>query len=288
MTAIEVTTIATTDRHREDPPMCFDERARPPIAPIRGGAIDSGPLTLNADDGNLFRAFAARASRGGRPSAAAVIILPDVRGLHRYYEELALRFAERGVDAIAIDYFGRTVGTEARESDFDFLSHVARTTFAGLATDIGAAADLLRSTAGGSARSIFTIGFCFGGRLAFLSGTLGLDLAGVIGFYGWPAGPTRNDMPAPIDVAGRIGSPVLGIFGGADENIRPQTIDSFRHALERAGVANRIVTYEGAPHSFFDRKATEFAAASEAAWEEVQSFIRGNSGGHDRSHATGS
>ena len=73
--------------------MCFDHDSRPPIAPIAGGALDSQTLILTADDRNRFVAFRARATE---PTGAAIVILPDVRGLHPYYEELALRFAERG------------------------------------------------------------------------------------------------------------------------------------------------------------------------------------------------
>jgi carboxymethylenebutenolidase len=251
--------------------MCFEEGARPPIAPIRGGAIESGELVLTADDGNRFRAFAARAAR---PTGAGMIILPDVRGLHVYYEELALRFAEHGIDTVAIDYFGRSAGTATRDADFDHMAHVSKTTFAGLAADVGAGADLLRSTEGGTSRALFSVGFCFGGRLAFLTATLGFDLAGVIGFYGPPIGPARNDMPAPADVASRFRSPVLGLFGGADPSIPDEAVTTFRRALETAGIEHRIVSYPGAPHSFFDRRATEFADASKAAWDEVQDFIR--------------
>ena len=125
-------------------------------------------------------------------------------------------------------------------------------------------------------RSIFTIGFCFGGRLAFLSATLGLDLAGVIGFYGSPGGPARNDMPAPLDVVGRVRSPVLGIFGGADASIPESMVDGFRRGLTGVGIENRILRYEGAPHSFFDRQAADHAEASDAAWSEVQEFVRVN------------
>lgn len=125
------------------------------------------------------------------------MVLPDVRGLHLYYEELALRFAERGVNAVAIDYFGRTAGVGERPPDLDFMDHVGRTTFAGLSADATAAVAFLRSTDGGQASSIFTIGFCFGGRLAFLSATLGLDLTGVIGFYGVPVGPGRKRHAGP-------------------------------------------------------------------------------------------
>ncbi len=89
--------------------MCFDLDSRPPIAPIAGGAMDHEDLVLTAADGNQLSAFRARANA---PTGAGIVILPDVRGLHPYYEELALRFAEAGVDAVAIDYFGRTAGAE--------------------------------------------------------------------------------------------------------------------------------------------------------------------------------
>jgi carboxymethylenebutenolidase len=128
----------------------------------------------------------------------------------------------------------------------------------------------------GRVDALFATGFCFGGRLAFLTPTLGLDLAGAIGFYGFPVGPGRGDVPAPIDVVDRIASPVLGLFGGADQGIARSAVDAFDDALTTADVEHRIVVYDGAPHSFFDRKAAEFAEASSAAWEEVLAFIRGH------------
>ena len=53
-----------------------------------------------------------------------MLILPDVRGLHPFYEELALRFAEAGVEALAIDYFGRSAGLAPRDEEFDYMPHV--------------------------------------------------------------------------------------------------------------------------------------------------------------------
>lgn len=251
--------------------MCFDHDSRPPVAPIAGGALDAAELILEASDGNRFRAFRARATT---PTGAGIVVLPDVRGLHPYYEELALRFAESGVDALAIDYFGRTAGTAARGEDFEFMPHVGRTTWAGLTADVLAAAEHLRMHDEGRVSALFTTGFCFGGRLAFLTSTLGLDLAGSIGFYGVPAGAGRNDAPAPIDVASAAGNPILGLFGGADASIPPDMIAAYDEALTKAGVEHRFVTFEGAPHSFFDRKADSFADASARAWEETLTFIR--------------
>jgi carboxymethylenebutenolidase len=253
--------------------MCFDLDSSPPIRPVAGSSVEHDSPTLHAADGNVFRAFHARpAERTG----AAIVILPDVRGLHHYYEELAIRFAEVGVEAVAIDYFGRTAGVGPRGDDFDYGPHVAETTWAGLSADIAAAAKYLRDGAGSASKSIFVTGFCMGGRSAFLSATLGLGLSGVIGFYGWPGGPGRNDTPAPTEMVGRFECPVLGIFGGADQGIPIAVVQQFRDALTAAGVQNEVVVEPDAPHSFFDRKQTDFQAQSDDAWARVRKFIEAN------------
>jgi carboxymethylenebutenolidase len=249
--------------------MCFDHDSRPPIAPIAGGSLDAREVALEAADGNRFAAYLARAAE---PTGAGIVILPDVRGLHAYYRELALRFAEHGVDAIAIDYFGRTAGIGDRGEGFDFGPHVPRTTYEGLRADTTAGAAHLREIAG--TRSLFTIGFCMGGRLAFLSAGFGLGLAGVIGFYGWPTGPSKNDTPAPADVADTLDAPILSIFGGADQGIGPEVREEWARALDGADRSHELIVYDGAPHSFFDRKAEEFAKQSEAAWERTLAFVR--------------
>lgn len=249
--------------------MCFDHDSRPPIAPIAGGALDARELTLTAADGTAFSAYRVRAAEA---TGAGIVILPDVRGLHPYYMDLAERFAEHGVDAIAFDYFGRTAGLGVRGADFAYEPHVAATTYAGLTADLAAAAADLRAVED-APTSLFTVGFCFGGRLAFLSSTLGLGLAGSIGFYGPPTS-ARNDVPPPIEHVGEVANPILGIFGGADPGIPGEAIAAFDDALAGAGVEHRMVVADGAPHSFFDRKYEQFAEASAMAWDEVLAFIR--------------
>ncbi len=250
--------------------MCFDTDSRPPIAPIAGGALDAEEVRLVSADGATFRAYVARAAS---PSGRGMIVLPDVRGLHRYYEELTLRFAEAGIDAIGVDYFGRTAPDDERGDGFPFMDHVAQTSYASLSADVAAAAEALRAVGGGRVRRLFTVGFCFGGRLSFDAATMRLGLDGVVGFYGWPAGSGRNDVPAPVDVVDGMRARVLAIFGGADEGIGPEAVEAFETALTGAGVPHESVTYPGAPHSFFDRKHAEFAEASADAWRRVLDFV---------------
>jgi carboxymethylenebutenolidase len=250
--------------------VCFDTDSRPPIAPIAGGALDAESVRLTSADGASFRAYVALASQ---PTGAGMIVLPDVRGLHRYYEELTLRFAEAGIDAIGIDYFGRSAPDGDRGDGFPFMDHVAQTRWAALTGDVAAAADALRAATGGRVRSLFTVGFCFGGRLSFDCAAAGLGLAGVIGFYGWPTGKPRNDVPVPVDLVGEMRGRVLAIFGGADEGIGPDAVAEFEAALAGGGVAHEVVTYAGAPHSFFDRKQADFADASADSWRRVLDFV---------------
>ena len=251
--------------------MCYELEARPPLPPIHGAASDAGEVTLTSADGTKVAAYAARARR---PDAPGIVILPDVRGLHPFFEELALRFAESGVHAVAIDYFSRTAGTGRRAEGFDNIPHVAQAELATLTADVAAAVAYLGSPEGGSAARTYTIGFCFGGRLSSLQAAAGHGLAGVVSFYGVPVGPHRAGLPAPADEAPRFACPVLAIYGGADEGIPAEARDAYDRALDAAGVEHRTVVYPGAPHSFFDRRATEFASASEDAWREVLGFVR--------------
>ena len=248
--------------------MCYDADARPPLPPIRGAALDSGEVTLTSADGTLVAAYAARPAA---PSGAGIVILPDVRGLHPFFEELALRFAEAGVDAIAIDYFSRTAGTGRRGADFDYPDHVGKTTPAAVQADVAAAVSRLR---GLGCTAIFTVGFCFGGRLSYLQAASGIDAAGVIGFYGPPVGPNMAGLPAPADEASRFTCPVLEFWGGSDRGIGAEVVQAFNHALDRAGVPHTSVSYPGAPHSFFDRHADEHAEASADAWRQMLDFMK--------------
>jgi carboxymethylenebutenolidase len=197
------------------------------------------------------------------------VILPDVRGLYRFYEELALRFAERGYAAVAFDYFGRTAGVAKRGDDFEYMEHVRQTTTEGVQADLAAVVAHLRRTCS----VVFTVGFCFGGRQSWLAAADQEGLAGAVGFYGRP-GLAQDGTPGPAQRAAELRAPILGLMGGADPGIPAEAVEEFEQALAAAGVEHELVTYPGAPHSFFDRKQEDFADASADAWERVLAFVR--------------
>jgi carboxymethylenebutenolidase len=234
---------------------------------MTGGAGGQDAI-LGSADGTKFRAYVTSATGGD----AGVVIAPDVRGLHPFYEELAERFASAGVHAIAFDYFGRTGGIERRPDDFEYMPHVRQTTPKTVFADIAASRTHLEKET--KARRTFVLGFCFGGRIAFLSSAEVSGLAGVVGFYG-RLGKRENDpWPVPAEEAPRMRAPVLGLFGGDDPGIPPSDIAAFDDALRAAKLPRYVHTYPGAPHSFFDRTFNEHRAECDDAWRRVLAFMK--------------
>ena len=208
--------------------MCFDLDSAPPIPPLSGAAVSHDDLVLAARDGNRFAAFLATPEE---PARAGVVILPDVRGLYRFYEELALRFAERGYAAVAFDYFGRTAGAEKRGDDFEYMPHVQQTTPDGVQADVGACVEHLREA---GCAAVFTVGFCFGGRNSWLAAAAGHGLAGAVGFYGRP-GPGSDGSPGPAQRAGEMAAPILALQGGDDPGIPVEDSRGLRRCARRGG-----------------------------------------------------
>ncbi len=249
--------------------MCYDLDARPPILPISGGAADGKDIVLTAQDGNRFAAYMAYSSQANGPQ---VVIFPDVRGLHQFYKELALRFAEVGIRALAIDYFGRTAGLSPRDETFERGPHVEQMTMPTFLDDVAAALAYLRNL-GQTERPTFVVGFCRGGTLALHIGAESFNLSGIIPFYAGLSRPIPGSKGSTLEQASKIRHPVLGLFGGADPGIPASDVDQLDKQLDGAGVKHEIVTYPGAPHSFFDRRYVEFAEASADAWKRVLNFI---------------
>lgn len=246
--------------------MCYGDDARPPLPPISGAAADQGELTLTSSDGTEFMAYFARASK---PTGAGMVVMPDVRGLHHFFKELAQRFAEAGIDSVAIDYFARTAESDDRSDSFEYMPHVQQTTMENISADVESAMGYLRSSDGGTVKSVFTVGFCFGGSASWNQSAFNPDLRGCIGFYGRPARsePYVSKMKAPLQV----------MVAGADAATTPEQSVEFDRELTKAGVPHEQHVYKDAPHSFFDRTYEQWADASDEAWRLMLAFVKKHS-----------
>lgn len=254
--------------------MCHADDATPPAPPRSGAVAGAGDLHLAGADGTRLMAYHARPAR--RPPASAdrgvgqvwgrqpgVVVLPDVRGLHRFYKAFAQRLAEAGFPAVAVDYYARELPDGPRDGSMEEMMPLA----GGLgpeqvAADARAASDHLRSQ---GVDTVFTLGFCVGGSHSWIQSAFDHRLAGCVGFYGLPddARPYMNDMRAPLLLLG----------AGADVLTPTEDFRAFDEELSAAGVEHSAVLYDGAPHAFFDHSASEHEQACDDAWRCVLDFI---------------
>jgi carboxymethylenebutenolidase len=255
--------------------MCHDHDSRPPAVPshrvlprLAGGAGADRLQAISAD-GTAFTVALADTPVSKGPG---VVILPDVRGLAPFYDELAERFASAGHHAAVVDYFGRT-NPLPRGEDFDAFAAASQTTQDQIQEDVAATVALLKERTG--VASVVIVGFCFGGTNTYLTAANPeQDVDGFVAFYGGQNG-ARWGFDNPADVADKMRGPVLGLFGGADDGIPAEAVQLLDDQLTKYEVEHEIHTYPGAPHSFFDRSFEEHAGACADAWERVLNFLQG-------------
>src|SRR5207244_12066869 len=118
----------------------------------------------------------------------------------------------------------------------------------------------------GAASSGLTGAFCVGGAQSWRQAAAQPGLAGAIGLYGRPA-VVRDAIP-------QMKAPLLLLIAGEDAATPREEFVRFEQELTQAGVPHKQVVYDGAPHSFFDRKFDQHRAASEDAWRQMLDFIR--------------
>ena len=241
--------------------MCYGASASPPTHDLHGEVASEEDLVLTSSDGTRFSAHLARPAK---PNGIGIVILPDVRGLHAFYCALSRLFAEAGVEAIGIDYFGRSLGlVDGRAEDFDWRTLLQQAKREDVSVDTAAAIARLREL--GTVERVFTVGFCFGGAMSWRQSADQPDLAGAIGFYGRPD-PVREKIP-------HMEAPLLMLLASDDAATPPEESAKFDHELTAAGVEHHAVTYDGAPHSFFDRSYAEWADACTDSWKQIFNFM---------------
>lgn len=246
--------------------MCYDATATPPFYDAPLTTVSTSVISLTSVDGFAITAFeAVPAARSG----VSVLVLPDNRGLSQFYEQFCTQLAAQGHQALSIDYFSRTAGADHRSRDLsrieDAMVHLGQLRQETLHGDFATGIAHLPGP-------VASVGFCLGGRFAFLTAAASFGLVGAVGLYGYPdlIGPSVG----PLQVASTLTAPILGLWGGADEGIPASLVDTFDEALTAAGNAHEFVTYPGAPHGFFEGSLPAHAPAQADAWGRILGFLR--------------
>ena len=214
-------------------------------------------------------------------SLPIIIVASEIFGVHEYIADVTRRFAKLGYLAIAPEFFTRagdpnTYGTTAEIQK----NIVAKTPDAQVLNDLQAAL-VWAGKNGGDLKRVGVTGFCWGGRITWLSATLPQVRAGVA-WYGRVIGEKTEGNPRqPVDIAADLKAPVLGLYGGADAGISLESVEQMRAALAEAAPKNpaakasMIEVYPDTPHAFHaDYRATYREGPAKDGWEKCIAWFK--------------
>ena len=203
-----------------------------------------------------------------------VVVIQEAFGVNAHIEDVCRRFAEQRYHAVAPHLFHRTGGGVAGYDQFDkVIEHMSALDDDKVMSDVDAALKTL-GDAGIPASRTAIVGFCFGGRVTFLTATR-RALGAAVGFYGGGI-VSKGRLPFPPLIADvpRLQTPWLGIFGDQDHSIPNDDVDRLRLELDAAPVDSDVVVYEGAGHGFFcDQRDSFHAEAAADAWPRALRWI---------------
>lgn len=239
--------------------------------------LDVGEITYPVDG---FQVPAYRAAPAGRTGLPVVLVVHEIFGVHEYIADVARRFAHAGYLAIAPDLYARQGDPGAYGEMAKLMAEVvAKVPDAQVLGDLDGALRWAGAHGGDSAKAGIT-GFCWGGRIVWLYAAHAPVNAGVA-WYGRLVGNTSALTPRnPIDIAADLRAPVLGLYGGADPGIPPESIAKMKAVLANgspAARASQFVVYPDAPHAFHaDYRASYRAAAAHDGWQRALAWFRAN------------
>ncbi|HMN93134.1 MAG TPA: dienelactone hydrolase family protein [Hydrogenophaga sp.] len=230
-------------------------------------------------DVNGFSMPVYRAAPAGRTGLPVVLVLSEIFGVHEYIADTARRFARAGYLALAPELFVRQGDAQGYGEMARLIAEViSKVPDAQVMGDLDATVKWAAAN-GGDTRKLGVTGFCWGGRQTWLYAAHNPAVKAGVAWYGRLVGPTSELMPRhPVDIAGQLHGPVLGLYGAEDTGIPLDTVDKMKAALaagNAAAKASTFVVYPGAPHAFHaDYRPSFRREAAEDGWKRALDWFR--------------
>lgn len=237
--------------------------------------LTAGEIRVPVGDGEMV---AYRAAPAVAKSAPVVLVVSEIFGVHEYIADVCRRLAKQGYLAIAPELFARYGNPRQIASIPEIISTViSRTPDAGVMADLDACVSWAGKNGGDVARLAIT-GFCWGGRIVWLYAAHNQALKAAVAWYGKLDGEVNERTPSyPLDVVPQIKAPVLGLYGGKDQGISQDDVESMRAELKKAGSKSQIHVYPDAPHAFHaDYRPSYRQEAAEDGWQRMLQWLRHN------------
>jgi carboxymethylenebutenolidase len=236
--------------------------------------LEAGDVSIPTADGRIpgYRAM----PKSGK-SFPVVLVVQEIFGVHEHIKDVCRRFAKLGHMAVAPELYARQ-GDVSKLTDIqEIITKVmSKVPDAQVMSDLDAAADWAAKSGKGDTRRLGITGFCWGGRITWLYAAHNPKVKAGVAWYGRLVGQANELQPKyPIDIAGSLNAPVLGLYGGKDQGIPLDTVEQMRAALKAAGNPSEIVVYPDAGHAFnADYRPSYNKQAAEDGWKRLQQWFK--------------
>lgn len=241
--------------------------------------LTAGEVKIPVKGGDI-PAYRAAPEKGG--PFPTVLVVQEIFGVHEHIKDICRRFAKLGYLAIAPELYSREGDvSKIKEIQEIFSKVVSKVPDAQVMSDLDAAVAWAKKDGNGDTSKLGVTGFCWGGRITWLYAAHNKDLKAGGAWYGRLSGAgkaTELQPKYPIDLAGEIKCPVLGLYGEKDTGIPVKDVEAMREALKKAGnKTSEIVLYPDAPHAFYaDYRPSYKKDAAEDGWKKLQDWFKKN------------
>ncbi len=238
--------------------------------------LDVGEAMVTVGD---FKMPVYHAAPKGKRNLPVVLVVSEIFGVHQHIADVARRFAQQGYFAVAPELFIRQGDAAAYGEIAKLISEVISKVPDGQVMGDLDATVAWAGAQGADASRVGITGFCWGGRITWLYSAHNPAVKAGVAWYGRLVGPTSALNPKhPVDVAGALKGPVLGLYGGADSGIPLDTVEQMKKALatgSAAAKASEFVVYPEAPHAFHaDYRPSYREAAASDGWKRCLAWFK--------------
>ena len=230
-------------------------------------------INVNGQDVPVYRA-----QPEGKTNLPVVLVISEIFGVHEHIADVARRFAKHGYLALAPDLFVRQ-GDPTKVASIADLQRdiIAKTPDAQVLTDLDAVVAWAK-VSGGNADKIAITGFCWGGRITWLYAAHNPSIKAGVAWYGRLMGDSNANFPRhPVDVAGTLTVPVLGLYGAKDTGISQESITVMKAALAKGPNKSTFIIYPNSGHAFHaDYRPSYVEADAKDGWGRTLAWFKQN------------
>lgn len=231
--------------------------------------LEDGRVEIPVSDGTISAYFAAPA---GKQNVPIVLVIQEIFGVNEHMQDVCRRVAKLGYLAVSPELYQRQGDASAYTDIPKLLTDiVSKVSDEQVMSDLDASVKWAAGHGGDTTR-IGVTGFCWGGRLAWMYAAFNPNVRAGVAWYGKL---TKGHGPLikrnPIDIAGELNGPMLGLYGAKDESIPLDDVEAMKARLAKgseAAKASESIVYPDSNHAFFaDYRTSYVKADAEDGWE---------------------